>query len=77
MEHLKIFAKTVEEVAYRQIFGMSESEAYKDCLVRIMPDCHAGTGCNRTAAESREPSGILLDIRTDKIAEHRGPAEQR
>ncbi|MBR6181336.1 MAG: RtcB family protein [Prevotella sp.] len=45
MEHLKIFAKTVEEVAYRQIFGMSESEAYKDCLVRIMPDCHAGTGC--------------------------------
>jgi len=45
MEHLKIFAKTVEEVAYRQIFGMSESKAYKDCLVRIMPDCHAGTGC--------------------------------
>ena len=45
MEHLKIFAKTVEEVAYRQIFGMSESEAYKDCLVRIMPDCHAGSGC--------------------------------
>lgn len=45
MELLKIFAKTVEEVAHRQITEMSESEAYKGCVVRIMPDCHAGSGC--------------------------------
>ena len=45
MEQLKIFAKTLEDVAYRQVVEMSESVAYKDCLVRIMPDCHAGNSC--------------------------------
>ena len=45
MEKLKIFAKTVEEVALKQIRAMCECEAYKDCLVRIMPDCHAGNSC--------------------------------
>lgn len=45
MEKLKIFAKTVEEEAHCQILEMSESEAYKDCTIRIMPDCHAGSGC--------------------------------
>ena len=45
MEKLKIFARTVEEEALRQIIGMSESEAYQDCTIRIMPDCHAGAGC--------------------------------
>ena len=45
MELLKIFAKTVEDVAYQQIIKMSESKAYKGCIVRIMPDCHAGSGC--------------------------------
>lgn len=45
MEKLKIFAKTVEEQALQQIVGMSESEAYQECTIRIMPDCHAGSGC--------------------------------
>lgn len=45
MDKLKIYARTVEEEAIAQIKTMSESEAYKDCLVRIMPDCHAGAGC--------------------------------
>ena len=45
MEKLKIFAKTVEEEASRQILAMSESEAYQGCTIRIMPDCHAGAGC--------------------------------
>ena len=44
-ERLKIYAKTIEEEALKQIQTMSESEAYKDCKIRIMPDCHAGTGC--------------------------------
>ena len=45
MEKLKIFARTVEDEASRQILAMSESEAYQGCTIRIMPDCHAGAGC--------------------------------
>lgn len=44
-EKLKIFATTVEDTARAQIDEMNECEAYKDCTVRIMPDCHAGKGC--------------------------------
>ena len=44
-EKLKIFAATVEDTARAQIDEMNECEAYKDCTVRIMPDCHAGKGC--------------------------------
>ena len=45
MERLKIFAKTVEPEAIEQIYKMAKSEAYNDCTIRIMPDCHAGKGC--------------------------------
>lgn len=45
MEQLKIFAKTVEEEALSQIHAMCESEAYRECTVRIMPDCHVGSSC--------------------------------
>lgn len=44
-EKLKIFATTVEDTARAQIDEMNECEAYKDCTVRIMPDCHAGKSC--------------------------------
>lgn len=45
VERLKVFASTVEDIALAQIDEMSKCEAYKDCMVRIMPDCHAGKGC--------------------------------
>lgn len=45
MEKLKIYAKTIENEATEQIYRMAKSEAYNDCLIRIMPDCHAGKGC--------------------------------
>lgn len=45
MEKLKVYAQTIEDEAVQQIQQMNESEAYKDCTVRIMPDCHAGAGC--------------------------------
>lgn len=45
MERVKIYARTIEEEAVQQINKMSRSEAYRDCTVRIMPDCHAGAGC--------------------------------
>ena len=45
MERIKIFAKTIEQEALDQIKAMGDSVAYKDCDIRIMPDCHAGKGC--------------------------------
>lgn len=45
MERIKIFAKTIEQEALDQINAMGDSVAYKDCDIRIMPDCHAGKGC--------------------------------
>lgn len=45
MEKLKIFAKTIEEAAIAQINAMNKCEAYRECMVRIMPDCHAGSSC--------------------------------
>ena len=66
MEQLKIFAKTVEELALQQIVGMSESEAYKGCTIRIMPDCHAGSSCTVgtviRVGESVVPNTVGVDI---------------
>lgn len=45
MKNVKIFAKTIEAEAMKQIEDMAVSEAYRDCQIRIMPDCHAGKGC--------------------------------
>ena len=45
MKNVKIFAKTIEPEAHEQVRQMAESEAYRDCKIRIMPDCHAGKGC--------------------------------
>jgi RNA-splicing ligase RtcB len=45
MEQLKIYARTIEQEASNQILNMAKSEAYKNCIIRIMPDCHAGKGC--------------------------------
>ena len=45
MNNVKIFASIIDEITQSQIQELSSSEAYKDCQIRIMPDCHAGTGC--------------------------------
>lgn len=45
MERVKIFAKTCEEQARQQIDRMANCEAYKNRMIRIMPDVHAGKGC--------------------------------
>lgn len=45
MERVKIFAKTCEEQARKQIDRMASCEAYKNRMIRIMPDVHAGKGC--------------------------------
>ena len=65
-EKLKIFATTVEDTARAQIDEMNECEAYKDCTVRIMPDCHAGKGCTiGTVIEVKDrivPNTVGVDI---------------
>lgn len=45
MEQLKIYASIIDDVTKKQINKLSMSDAYKDALIRIMPDCHAGKGC--------------------------------
>lgn len=43
--HIKIYAATLEDSALQQIKELGDFEPYKDCKIRIMPDCHAGAGC--------------------------------
>ena len=66
MEQLKIYAATLEESAQQQIDDMSRSEAYKDCTIRIMPDCHAGAGCTIgtviAIGDSIVPNTVGVDI---------------
>lgn len=57
MEHLKIYAEIVEPEALNQIYAMAKSDAYKNNIIRMMPDCHAGKGCT---------VGTTMQI-TDKI----------
>ena len=45
MEHLKIYGELIEQEALDQIYKMAKSDAYKENIIRIMPDCHAGAGC--------------------------------
>lgn len=66
MERVKIFAKTVEDEAALQIEKMSKCDAYKDCTIRVMPDCHAGKGCTiGTVIELKDkvvPNTVGVDI---------------
>ncbi len=43
--NLKIFAETVEPEALNQIYTLAKHPSFTDAKIRIMPDCHAGTGC--------------------------------
>lgn len=45
MEQIKIFASIVDDVTKKQVEDLGASEAYKDSIIRVMPNCHAGKGC--------------------------------
>lgn len=66
MEKLKIYAKTIDKETLRQVREMSESEAYQGCMVRIMPDCHAGSSCTIGTVIKTEgrvvPNTVGVDI---------------
>ena len=63
---IKIFAKTIEETALKQIRELGDFEAYADSKIRIMPDCHAGMGCTiGTTLEIKDkvtPNLVGVDI---------------
>lgn len=48
-EFTKVFAKSIEDEAIKQIEVLSNSDAYSGCEIRIMPDCHAGKGCRASS----------------------------
>lgn len=43
--NLKVFAKTVEQEVYGQLYRLLSLDAFRDAKIRIMPDTHAGMGC--------------------------------
>ena len=45
MKNLKIFTDNIEYEAREQIDLLLAQEPFKDCKVRVMPDCQAGAGC--------------------------------
>ena len=63
---IKIYATTLEDVAFEQIKELGEFEPYQDSKIRIMPDCHAGAGCTiGTTMEIKEkitPNLVGVDI---------------
>ena len=42
---IKVFAKTFDDATKEQIDKLGQSEAYRDCEIRVMPDAHVGAGC--------------------------------
>lgn len=40
-----VYAKTIEQDAISQIIQMANSPIGENAHIRIMPDCHSGTGC--------------------------------
>lgn len=43
--NLKVFAQTVEQEVYGQLYRLLSLDAFRDAKIRIMPDTHAGMGC--------------------------------
>ena len=62
MDRVKIYARSAEKSALAQIKEMSECEAYGDCMVRIMPDCHAGPGL---LSEHGRPGATARDCKQE------------
>lgn len=40
-----IFANTIEAETIEQVKRVCDHPIFKDCSIRVMPDCHAGAGC--------------------------------
>ena len=42
---VKIFASIVDDATKQQVEEAATCDAYNGCTIRVMPDCHAGSGC--------------------------------
>ena len=64
----KIYADTIEDSVISQTMNVLNHPIFKNCSIRIMPDCHAGKGCvigfTSSMSENREiiPNIIGVDI---------------
>lgn len=62
----KVFTDVVEETAISQIINMLNQEFIKDSNVRIMPDCHTGSGCTigstMTITDKIVPNLVGVDV---------------
>lgn len=45
LKDIKVFAKTIDEAAQKQLEDIMKTDVFKTAKVRIMPDVHAGSGC--------------------------------
>lgn len=43
--NLKIFTDNIEYECLEQLQLLLQQEVFRDCIIRIMPDCHSGKGC--------------------------------
>jgi len=77
MSDLKIYAKTLEQTAKEQIEAISESAAFSDSKIRIMPDCHAGKGTvigfTANMTDKVIPNVVGVDIGCGMLTANLGP----
>lgn len=66
MADLKIYCNNIEPEALEQIYHLAKYDAYKDNVIRIMPDAHAGKGCTvgttMTIIDKITPNLVGVDI---------------
>ncbi|MGL4951084.1 MAG: RtcB family protein [Mycoplasma sp.] len=65
-KNIKVFTNNIDEKCLDQINNISSSKAFKNEVIRIMPDCHAGKGAvigfTSTFADKIVPNVIGVDI---------------
>lgn len=44
-KNAKVFTDDIEDYAWEQVIEISDQDFMKNSKIRIMPDCHGGTGC--------------------------------
>jgi len=66
MADLKIYCDNIEPEVLEQIYHLAKYDAYKDNVIRVMPDAHAGKGCTigttMTIIDKITPNLVGVDI---------------
>jgi RNA-splicing ligase RtcB len=61
-----VYTDNVEQTAISQIYELCNQKAFKDCIIRVMPDTHAGAGCTigttMTIIDKIVPNLVGVDI---------------